>query len=318
MKPLLALLSISVALGLAVPPAAAQIAKAPAELRAKIAEMGAKLDGELIKATIGMYLPLVRAAPALDHVKIATDIAYGEDAKQKLDIYKPAGERTMPVVVFFHGGGYVGGDKNGYANAIYANVPSFFARQGMLGVNANYRLAPEHPWPAGAEDVGKAVAWLKAHAADYGGDPRRIFVIGHSAGATHVASYVLDASLQPKDGSGVAGAILVSGEYQAPSENPPPNVRAYFGADVRLYAARSPLSHVRESKMPLLLATAEYDPVFLAPSTYELAAAVCRRDGKCPHFVWLAGHNHISEMASFDTADSELGQAIVEFVRSIH
>ncbi len=317
MKPLFASLCISAALGLAVPPAAAQMAKAPAEVRAKIAAMGAKLDLDLIKETIALYLPLVKAAPALAHVKVATDIAYGDDAKETLDIYQPEGKRGMPVVVFFHGGGYVGGDKNGYANAIYANVPSFFARNGMLGVNANYRLAPQHPWPAGAEDVGKAVAWLKANAATYGGDPRRIFIIGHSAGATHVASYALDAALAPQGGPGIAGAILVSGEYEAPTENPPPNVKAYFGADTGLYAARSPLTHVRESKVPLLLATAEYDPVFLAPETYELAAAVCRRDGKCPCFVWLEGHNHISEMTSFDTADQQLSRAILDFVRSI-
>jgi triacylglycerol lipase len=315
MKPLIATLCV-LAAAAAAAPATAQISKAPPEVRAKIAAMGAKLDGDLIKQTIEMYLPLVKAAPPLDHVKIATDIAYGEDAKQTLDIYQPERRRNMPVVVYIHGGGYVGGDKNGYGGAIYANVPSYFARHGMLGVNANYRLATDHVWPAGAEDVGKVVAWLKANAARYGGDPRRIFVIGHSAGATHVAGYVLDASLQPKGGPGVAGAILVSGEYRISAENPPPNVKAYFGADTGLYGARSPLTHVKESKVPLLLATSEYDPVFLAVWTYELAGEVCRRDGKCPRFAWLKGHNHISEMAAFDTKDQELGRQIVDFVRA--
>lgn len=317
MKTLFAALAVLAAAGaVAASPVAAQISKAPPEVRAKIAEMGAKLDLELIKQTIAMYVPLAKAAPPLAHVKVTADVAYGPDAKETLDLYQPESRRNMPIVVFVHGGGYVAGDKNGYGGVIYGNVPSYFARRGILGVNANYRLAPQNPWPAGAEDVGKAVAWLEANAARYGGDPRRIFLLGHSAGATHVASYALDASLQPKDGPGIAGAILVSGEYRLPTENPPPNVKAYFGADTSLYAARSPIAHIKESKVPLLLATAEYDPVFLGVPTYELAAEVCRRDGKCPHLVWLQGHNHISEMASFDTGDQQLGREIVEFVRA--
>jgi acetyl esterase len=122
--------------------------------------------------------------------------------------------------------------------------------------------------------------------------------------------------LQPKDGPGVAGAMLVSGEYGLPAANPPPNVAAYFGADPARYAARASITHVGDSKVPLLLANAEYDPVFLAVWTYRLAAEVCRRDGKCPAFVWLKGHNHISEVASFDTKDEELGREMLDFVRS--
>ncbi len=314
------LIHICVALGLAASvaavPAAAQISNAPTKVRTKIAEMGAKLDPALIKTTIGMYLPLVKEAPPLRDVAVTTDIAYGDDPRQKLDLYQPEGKRGMPVVAFVHGGGYVGGAKNAYAGAIYANVPSYFARHGMLGVNVEYRLAPQHPWPAGAEDVGKAVAWLRANAAEHGGNPDRIFLIGHSAGATHVASYVFDSSLQPKDGPGVAGAVLVSGFYRVTPQDQAPNVVAYFGKDASQLAARSPITHLRESKVPLLVATAEYDPVFLAVSSYELAAQVCARDGKCPHFAWLAGHNHISETASIDTKDEELGRDILDFIRA--
>lgn len=297
-------------------PAMAQIANAPPEVRAKIAAMGAKLDPELIKTTLDMYVPLVKAAPPLSGVTVTSNIAYGDDPRQKLDLYQPQGKHGMSVVVFVHGGGYVAGAKNGHGGVIYANVPSYFARHGMLGVNVEYRLAPQHPWPAGAEDVGKAVAWLKANAAKYGGNPDRIFVIGHSAGATHVASYVFDSSLQPKSGPGVAGAILVSGFYRVTSEDQAPNVVAYFGKDASQLAARSPITHIRESKVPLLIVTAEYDPVFLAVPSYKLAAAVCARDGKCPRFAWLAGHNHISETAAIDTKDEELGRDILAFIQA--
>lgn len=314
------LVHLCAALGIVAPiiaaPAAAQITNAPAEVRAKIAAMGAKLDPELIKATLDMYVPLVKAAPPLSGVTVTSDIAYGDDPRQKLDLYQPQGKHGMPVVVFVHGGGYVAGAKNGHGGVIYANVPSYFARHGMLGVNIEYRLAPQHPWPAGAEDIGKAVAWLKANAEKYGGNPDRIFVIGHSAGATHVASYVFDSSLQPKNGPGIAGAILVSGFYRVTPQDRAPNVIAYFGKDASQLAARSPITHIRESKVPLLIVTAEYDPVFLAVPSYKLAAAVCARDGKCPRFAWLAGHNHISEAASIDTKDEELGRDILAFIQA--
>jgi triacylglycerol lipase len=163
--------------------------------------------------------------------------------------------------------------------------------------------------------VGKVVAWAKANASRYGGDPSRIFLMGHSAGATHVASYLLDASLHPKDGAGVAGAVLVSGFYEVTAENLAPNITAYFGGDSAKYPARSPITHVRESKVPLFIAVAEYDPPFLEIPSLDLAAKVCARDGKCPRFAWLKGHNHISELASLNTRDDELGRLVVDFIR---
>jgi triacylglycerol lipase len=131
-----------------------------------------------------------------------------------------------------------------------------------------------------------------------------------------VAGYVLNAALQPKEGPGVAGAILVSGPYRARPDMAP-NEKAYYGADASQYEARSPMTHVAESRVPLFLVVAEFDPVFLAQPTVELANAVCLRDKRCPRMGWLKGHNHISSLASLDTADRELSDDIVDFVRSI-
>src|SRR5579883_2196354 len=304
-----------IALLSAATPATAQIAKLPAEVRDKIAAMGTKLDRDLVTSTMTMFAPLAKAAPPLPDVEVTSDVGYGSDPLNTFDLYRPAGKRDMPIVVFIHGGGFVRGDKNGNG-PIYGNVARWFARHGMLAVNANYRLAPKNPWPAGGEDVGRIAAWLKANGAEHGGAPERIFLIGHSAGATHVASYVLDASLQPKEGPGVAGAVLISGFYRVTAENLSPEAKAYFGGDASQFAARSPITHVRESKVPLMIVTAEYDPVFLATPSLELAALVCTRDGKCPRLAWLKGHNHISEVASFDTADQALGDEILDFIAS--
>jgi len=315
-RPLPCLLAALIALlSAAATPASAQIAKLPAEVRDKIAAMGAKLDGELVRSTMAVFAPLAEATPAPAGVTVSKDVSYGPDPLNTIDLYRPMGKQDMPIIVFVHGGAFVRGDKNGNG-PIYGNVARWFARHGILAVNANYRLAPKSPWPAGGEDVGKIVAWLRAHGAAYGGAPGRIFVIGHSAGATHVASYILDAALQPKEGPGVAGAVLISGSYRVTAETLSPEAKAYFGADASQFAARSPITHVNESKVPLMIVTAEYDPVFLATPSLELAALVCARDGKCPRMAWLKGHNHISEVASFDTADQALGEEILDFIAS--
>jgi acetyl esterase len=312
MKLLLACAALAAAGAVTTLPAAAQIANLPAEVRAKIVEMGPVLSPDLVRTTMEMFKPLA-AATSLDGIKIDSDVSYGPDPRNKLDLYQMQHKAATPVLIFIPGGGFVGGDKHSN-DAVYANVGGYFARRGMLAVTANYRLAPQNPWPAGAEDVGKIVAWAKANAGRYGGNTSRIFLMGHSAGATHVASYVFDPSLHPKDGTGVAAAILVSGLYEVTPENLAPNISAYFGRDATKYAARSPISHVGESKVPLFIAVAEYDPPFLEIPSLDLAAKVCSRDDKCPRFAWLKGHNHISELASVNTKDDELGRLVIDFL----
>ncbi len=313
MKPISALLVALLALAGAAP-AIAQISALPVEVRAKIAEMGPVLTPDLVRTTMEMFAPLAKAA-SLAGIQISPDVAYGPDERNRLDVFRPEGRRHAPVLVFIPGGGFVGGDKHSN-DAIYANVGVYFARHGMLAIIANSRLAPQHPWPAGAEDVGKVIAWVQANAAAYGGNPRRIFLMGHSAGATHVASYVFDAGLHPQAGAGIAGAILVSGFYEMTRGTLAPNLTAYFGTDQAQFAARSPVTHVTESKVPLLIAMAEFDPPFLAAPSLDLAARVCTRDGKCPRLAWLKGHNHISELASVNTKDEALAHQVLDFVRT--
>ena len=298
------------------PLALAQMSVMPPEVKAKLAELGSAFDPAMIKATYDLYTPYLKAAPK-DGIKITMDASFGSDPKQKLDIYQPEGKSGVPIVVFVHGGGFVGGDKNGNEE-IYRNVLLYFARNGMLGINANYRLAPAHPWPAGAQDVGGAVAWIKSNAARHGGDPNRIFLIGHSAGATHVAAYVFDQSLQPAGGHGVAGVVLLSGDYRLTRENTrAPGAKAYFGDDPGQFAPRSPISHVSGSSVPVFIVIAEYDPFFLSFPSVELMNAICLRDKACPRFTRARHHNHISTGAHINTTDEALGREVVEFIHTL-
>lgn len=283
-----------------------------ADVRRSVAAMGPNFDQNILEATRGLYAPLVRKSSGC--VKITADVAYGGDPRQKLDVYQPA-EAAEHVLVYIPGGGFVGGDKN-LDGVFYINLGNYFASYGILAVVANYRLAPAHPWPAGAQDVARAVAWARANAKSFGGDPARIVLFGQSAGSTHSASYLFDPSFQPAGESGVVAGILMSGPYSFQGELPP-NLKAYFGNDPSRYTERSPLTHVSKSRTPLLLTVAEYDPAFLAAPTYELARAVTLRDGKSPKLAYFAGHNHVSTVMSFGTAQDDVGAIVREFINSI-
>jgi triacylglycerol lipase len=193
----------------------------------------------------------------------------------------------------------------------YGNLGVYFAKHGYLTIVANYRLAPAGAWPAGAQDVAGAVAWAKANGAQYGGDPSRIIVYGQSAGSTHVATYLFDPQFKAE---GIAAGILMSGSYTfvGPLRE---NAIAYVGADESKYAARSPLTHVNSSRVPLMLSVAEYDPAFLAWPTFELAAAVTRRDSRAPFVAYMAGHNHVSTVQSFGSGQDDVGEKVREFLK---
>lgn len=288
----------------------ADISRLPPNVVSGIAALGPTLDRPMVAKTNELMKGLAPFTPPAS-VTVTSDVAYGDDPLQKIDIYTPAKARALPIAVFFHGGGFVSGDKKEYAN-----VPSYLSQHGMVAVNVNYRLAPKVTWPAASEDAAAVVAFLKKNAARYGGDPKRIVLIGHSAGANLVATYMLDKRIYPKSGPGVAGVILISLPASRPS-----GVRdadqVYFGGP-NVIPSRVPGPFLEKSKMPMMMITAEYDPVMLAPEAYDFAGRMCVRDGKCPPFLYVKGHNHISEIGSVGSPDDQVGRAIVDYVRSVH
>ncbi len=293
-------------------PAAAQVDRLPPAVAARIAAMGPVWTPEVNRETRALFAAIPNAST--EGLTVTKDVPYGPDARHLLDVYVPAtaAAGSRPVLLFVHGGGFVRGERE-------ANIPAYAARNGMVGVSMTYRLAPAHPYPAGARDVGAAVAWVRANAARLGADPARIVVFGHSAGATHVASWAMDPAVHPAEGPGIAGAILGSGLLRMAAEREDrsrnESNRAYFGDDEALYAARSPMTHVPRGRVPVLLFNGEFDPANLAAPTVEMASLICWRDGRCPRLVQLRGHNHLSEIIAIGTADDELGGEILRFVR---
>ncbi|HUK58508.1 MAG TPA: alpha/beta hydrolase [Stellaceae bacterium] len=277
----------------------------------KIKAIGAKFDEEINTATRAFYRAELERQPTAG-ITVTADIAYGSDPRQKLDLYRPQGQR-LPILIYIPGGGFVRGDKNA-DGVFYRNVGIYFARYGYLAAIANYRLAPANPWPAGSQDVAGTVAWAKKEAEAHGGDANRVFLFGQSAGSTHVAGYLFDPQFHASSGVGVTAGVLMSGGGYRVSANPAPNQVAYYGSDPAQYEARSPITHVGKSRVPVFLSVAEYDPGFLAAASFDLARALCQRDGKPPQFAFFRGHNHVSTVDSIGSSQDDVGARVREFL----
>ena len=314
-------LALLVLAALAVTPgtAAAQI---PAEIAAKIREFGPVQNPKTIELGRALYAPL-QPKPGSD-VVVTKDIEYGPDERHRLDVFVPARKpaKPAPVVIFVHGGGYVGGAKSTPNTPFYESIGAFWARSRIIGVNTTYRLSPQHPWPAGGQDVADTVAWVRANIAQYGGDPLRIVLMGHSAGATHVATYLFykDGSPEkqpwPLSGDGVVGAILLSGWYD-PATSTTAASRGYFGDDASLYPARAAVRQVASRTVPVFIGFAEYDPPGFQVEAVNLFKAICERDQRCPPMKQAHGHNHMTQIYHLGTSDRLLSSDLVDFVQRL-
>jgi len=292
----------------------AQMSANPSEVMEHIAALGRNFDPKIVAATKDIYRPLQPKAP-YTHVRVHRDLAYGPDPQNDLDVFvpEPLPSDPLAVLIFVHGGGFVGGDKND--GVFYDNVGRWAANHNLIGININYRLAPGASWPSAIEDIGLAVHWAIQNVAPFGGDPDRIFLMGHSTGATHVAGYLSHPDLQPPFGAGVAGAILVSGVYDLKANPLTENEKKYFGADPSLYAEQSALASLAQTKLPLLIAVGGLDTVRAEQQAIMLNKKACEKQN-CPRFLVLPKHSHMSEILAVNTADKGLTSAISGFIKA--
>jgi acetyl esterase/lipase len=285
------------------------------DVQRAVRELGAAYKADIAagsQRTKDLFAPLIRNPR--DGIDVRHDIAYGPHPRQVLDLFVPRGASGADVVVFVHGGAFVRGAKSG-PEGLYDNVLTWFARRGFVGVNVEYRLAPEAAYPQGALDVAAAMAWVREAIGAHGGNPQRVLLVGHSAGGTHVAAYAVD-PIVGRFGRDARAIVLVSGRLRADVHPDNPNalaVRAYFGDDVGLYDERSPVTHAANLKLPVMLACAEHDNPLLDVYAYEFATRVGQLTGRAPRVVQCMGHNHMSIMAHFDSGEETLGPEILAF-----
>jgi acetyl esterase/lipase len=154
-------------------------------------------------------------------VETARGLAYGAGPRRMLDIYAPRGTQAgakTPVIVFIYGGSWANGSREGYGFAGRA-----LAAAGFVTVIADYRLVPEVHFPGFVEDCAAAVKWTRGHIADYGGDPERIVLVGHSAGAYNAAMLALDPQWLGPDRAAIRGFAGLAGPYDfLPFDGPIP------------------------------------------------------------------------------------------------
>lgn len=270
----------------------------PPDVAKAVAAMGHVNDAG---ATRKIFDPLQPKDPVAEAgLKADRDIAYGSDPLQKLDVVwdgKTTGNR--PVLVFVHGGGFTGGDKHTPGQFSNDNLMKWANEQGMVAVDINYRLAPKNKYPDAVMDARDALAWVAKNAAKYGGDPNRIFMWGHSAGASLVGLYVSHPQYHYKQGGGIIGAVMTSGGYEArPSD--------FFGKDPETIKAASSVEGLKATKIPLFFTRAEWDPETPQIAQGEMIHKVLTDSGHDHFFHVMKTHNHMSQIYSVGTSEKQL------------
>ena len=225
------------------------------------------------------------------------DLAYGPEPRQRLDVYTPRtrhGSAAVPVVMFVHGGGWDAGSKD-----LYKFVGTSLAARGYVAVLPNYRLFPQVRFPTFVEDAALAVAWTRTHAAEFGGDGHRLFLMGHSAGAHIVMLLALDAHYLERvglDGRAIRGVIGLSGPY----DFLPFGLgfqHAVFDASADLELTQ-PVHFARGDAPPVLLLYGSKDKV-VAPRNSESLAAALRAAGGHVTLKRYPGRSHEDTVAAF-------------------
>ncbi|MGI8872847.1 MAG: alpha/beta hydrolase [Egibacteraceae bacterium] len=258
-----------------------------------------------------------RAAESLllrGHFEVTVGVPYGAADRQRLDVYRPrsaAGE--APVVVFLYGGRWQSGSRDDYRL-----LGDALTRRGLVAVVPDYRLYPDVLFPAWVEDAARAVAWTRAHAARFGGDPDRIFVVGHSAGAHTAALLALDPRHLAGAGVGtmdIAGYVSIAGPVHIAWTDV--DVQALMGPREG-WPATYPATHVRGGAPPLLLLHGSDDSTVSVENSRRLAARL-EAEGGCPAVVVYPGIGHIGIIVALSVP--RLGIApvmdgLVRFIRT--
>jgi acetyl esterase/lipase len=287
-----------------------------AMIGAVVLASGAFDDGRAASGPVGPGVAI--AAGAAADVKVVTDVDYVPgavypDKKDRLDIYAPAGAANAPVIVAFHGGGLRQGDKSEQAF-----VGRRFASAGIVTVVANYRLSPPVVHPAHVEDAAAAVAWVKAHIGAHGGDPDKVFVIGHSAGAYLAALLALDGrylathQLSP---SSVRGFVPVSGFFYVERQDVAPSrPKDTWGTDPATWVAASPGKYVRDGVPPMLLLYADGDDEWRRAQQTEFASALKKAGSGNVALHMVAKRSHQTVWNDMATGAEETSDTILRFI----
>ncbi len=260
---------------------------------------------------LGGGLAPPRRVDAVGYVE-AHDIAYGEGPRRTLDVYRPANlavDAKAPVVVFFYGGSWRTGSK-----ADYRFVADALTSHGIVTVIADYRLYPEVSYPAFLDDTAAAVAWSFRNIARYGGDPKRIFAAGHSAGAYNAAMIAFDSRWLAPYGiepDRLRGFIGLAGPYNfLPIKDD--DVKAVFDWP-HTPENSQPINHVTRDAIPSLLIAAANDRFVYPEVNTEPMVERLRSAGAEVTVDIHSGVNHVTLIGAMSRPLRPLAPVVKEF-----
>jgi len=239
------------------------------------------------------------------------------DGKDRLDLYIPQGAKNAPVIFSLHGGALSIGDRSEEAF-----VGQRFAAAGYLTVVTSYRLSPQVSHPAHVQDAAAAFAWVKRNIRQHGGDPERIIVIGHSAGAYLGMLLVTDArylaahGLSPND---IKGIVPVSAFFWVDRPGVAPDRPTYvWGANRQAWIDASPSRYLRSGLPPVLLIDTDGDEAWRQQQNVEMAAALRSAGNRDVTTHKVPGRTHLSVWTDMlDGESEETSSAILRFADRI-
>lgn len=252
---------------------------------------------------------------------LRSNVAYGSDPLQKLDIYLPQ-KATGPILFFVHGGGWSRGDKAAEGHAAKGRA---YTADGIIFVSVNYRLAPAVVHPQQIEDIARAFSWVQSHAAELGGDKERIFIMGHSAGAHLVdllgtSPYIKEQGLDLSSIKGVVSLDTASLNLTTPGDDTGESqlvggmIDKAFGTDPRVLQDASPTLNIHPGeKYPPFIMYCGTSRVRAIAQHKEFAARMAEAGGKTTVYPVQLSHGEINREAG--QPDKEIYKTILQLVQ---
>jgi acetyl esterase/lipase len=235
-------------------------------------------------------VPLLNLAIPKTGYQVKRDLAYGQGPRARLDLYVPDGlAAPAPVILFFYGGSWQSGSKN-----IYRAFGQAFASAGIIAAVADYRLYPEVKYPAFIHDGAQAFRFVRESIERHGGDPERIFLSGHSAGAYIAAMLACDPAYLESDAAAIRGVIGIAGPYDFLPLYDPVLIDIFGGDRVM---TTQPIKYARNKTPPMLLAHGSADTTVGAGNSRRMAKRL-REAGNSFELIEYKGSSHLGIILS--------------------
>ena len=260
-------------------------------------------------AALGVVLLALPAAAQSHRITVVKDIDYVPGAeypggKDRLDLYIPEGVANAPVILSIHGGALSAGDRSEESF-----VGRRLAAEGYLTVVISYRLSPQVSHPAHIEDAAAAFAWVKRNIKQRGGDPDRIIVIGHSAGAYLLMLLATDPrylAVHKLSRGDIKGLVPVSGFFWVDKTGVAPDRPSYvWGTNRNVWMDASPARHLRANLPPILLIDTDGDEDWRQQQNLDMAAALRAAGNKDVTIHQVKGRTHMSVWTEMLDGESE-------------